>query len=146
MAEGSSQSLTIAAAPARILAVIGDFPSYPEWAESVTRCEVIRRHRDGSAAEVGFAIDAGMIKDEYVLAYTWHRDGLGVEWALVSSLVQRSQNGSYRLATLGEQTEVTYSLSVGLTLPLLAIFRRRAEQAIMDQALRSLKARVEGGR
>jgi hypothetical protein len=142
----SAQSLLIAAQPAEVLAVIGDFPAYPDWAESVLVCEVLSRHGDGSADHVRFVIDAGMIRDDYVLAYTWDPNGLRVDWSLVSSQVQRSQEGSYALVPQGRTTEVTYTLSVDVTVPLIAVFKRRAEQAIMDIALKSLKGRVEGGR
>jgi polyketide cyclase/dehydrase/lipid transport protein len=144
--DASQQSVVIAAQPAEVMGVIGDFAAYPEWAESVLVCEVLSRHRDGQADQVRFVIDAGMIRDDYVLAYTWDRSGLRVGWSLVSSQVQRSQDGSYALVPQGRTTEVTYTLAVDVTVPLIAVFKRRAEQAIMDIALKSLKGRVEGGR
>ena len=58
--------------------------------------------------------------------------------------LQSMQTGSYALQPQGRQTQVTYTLAVDLTVPLLALFKRRAEQAIMDAALTSLKKRVEG--
>jgi hypothetical protein len=146
VADRSTQSLLIAAQPAEVMAVIGDFASYPQWAESVLACEVLGRHCDGSAEQVRFVIDAGMLKDDYVLAYVWDPSRLRVDWSLVSSQVQRSQQGSYALVPQGRGTEVTYTLAVDVTVPLIAVFKRRAEQAIMDIALKSLKGRVERGR
>lgn len=146
MPDPSTQSLVIAAQPAEVMAVIGDFPSYPEWAESILVCEVLSRHRDGQADQVRFVIDAGMIRDDYVLAYTWDPGGLQLDWTLVSSQVQRSQQGSYLLVPQARATKVTYTLAVDVTVPLIAVFKRRAEQAIMDIALKALKGRVEGGR
>jgi ribosome-associated toxin RatA of RatAB toxin-antitoxin module len=145
MPDQSSQSVLVAAQPAEILAVIGDFASYPEWAESVQVCEVLSRHRDGSADQVRFVIDSGLIQDDYVLAYVWDEGRLRVDWELVSGQLQRSQAGSYVLLPQGRQTQVTYTLAVDLTLPLIALLKRRAEKAIMDIALKSLKRRVEGG-
>jgi carbon monoxide dehydrogenase subunit G len=146
MPEPSSQSVLIAAQPAEVLSVISDFARYPEWTDSLTLCEVLTRHADGSADQVRFVIDAGMIKDDYVLAYTWDEGRLRVDWQLVSGQLQRSQTGSFDLQPEGAQTLVTYTLSVDLTLPLLALFKRRAEKTIMDIALKLLKQRVEGGR
>ena len=146
MPESSTQTVVIAAQPAEVMAVIGDFPHYPEWAESVRVCEVLSRHRDGQPDHVRFVIDAGMIHDDYVLAYTWDPRGLRLDWTLVSSQVQRSQQGNYLLVPQARATKVTYTLSVDVTVPLIAVFKRRAEQAIMDIALKALKGRVEGGR
>ena len=145
MADRSSQSVTVAAQPAEILSVIGDFARYPEWADSVTTCEVLTWHADGSADQVRFVVDAGMIQDDFVLAYTWDESRLRVDWQLVRGQLQRAHVGSYALEPQGRQTLVTYTLSLDLTLPLLALFKRRAEKAIMDIALKSLKKRVEGG-
>jgi Polyketide cyclase / dehydrase and lipid transport len=146
MPEQASQAVTIAAQPAEILAVIGDFASYPEWADSVAACEVLSRHADGSADRVRFVVDAGMFQDDYVLAYTWDDSHLRVDWDLVSSSLQTAQTGSYLLVPQGHESEVVYALSIDLSVPMLALFKRRAEKAIMDIALRSLKKRVEGGR
>jgi hypothetical protein len=135
----------IAAQPAEILSVIGDFARYPEWADSLRLCEVLTRHPDGTPDQVRFVIDAGMIQDDYVLAYSWDETRLRVGWELVSGQLQRSQTGSFVLLPQGAQTQVTYTLAVDLAVPLLSLFRRRAEQTIMDIALKLLKKRVEGG-
>ncbi|WP_199443325.1 SRPBCC family protein [Umezawaea beigongshangensis] len=141
MADESTQSITIDAAPERILAVIADFDAYPEWANGVKRTEVLETGEDGRAAQVRFNIDQGPIKDEYVLAYEWVPDG--VRWSLVKGNMQKSQHGSYRLVPGGSGTEVTYTLSVQLVVPMIGLFRRKAEKMIMDTALKELKRRVE---
>ena len=87
-------------------------------------------------------MDAGVLKDEYTLAYDWRDDG--VDWHLVGkSTVQKSQVGSYTLADKGDSTEVTYKLAVDIAMPMLGMFKRKAEKMIMDSALKELKKRVE---
>jgi len=143
MADQSTQSITIDAPPAAIMAVIGDFAAYPEWAGSVKSAEVMSTGPDGRAAQVKFTLDAGPIKDEYVLDYIWTGDER-VDWHLVRASMQRSQQGSYVLVPLGSSTEVTYHLAVDLVIPMLGMLKRKAEKVIMDTALKELKKRVEG--
>ncbi len=144
MPDQSTQSIVVAAPAADVLAVIADFPAYPEWAASMKACEVIATHPDGHASVVRFLLDAGIVSDDYELAYDWAADGSGVTWSLVRSKLQKSQHGSYQLADAGPgQTRVTYSLSVELAGPMLGILKRKAEQVVMDTALRELKKRVE---
>ncbi|MDX6213687.1 MAG: hypothetical protein QOF82_2774 [Frankiales bacterium] len=145
MPDQSSHSVIVAAQPAEILAVIGDFARYPEWADAVTTCEVISRHTDGSADQVHFVVDAGIVQDDFVLAYTWHESGLRVDWELVRGRLQRVHTGSYALEPQGRQTKVTYALTLQLTAPMLALFKRRTELTVIDFALRALKNRAEGG-
>ncbi|MCW2775651.1 MAG: cyclase/dehydrase, partial [Nocardioides sp.] len=57
MAEQTTSSIVIDAAPADIMGVIGDFPAYPEWAKGVIRAEVVKGEPDGWAEQVFFALD-----------------------------------------------------------------------------------------
>lgn len=143
MADQSTQSITIDAPPAAIMAVIGDFTAYPEWAASVKSAEVLSTGPDGRAEQVRFQLDAGPVKDEYVLGYVWSGDER-VDWHLVRATMQRSQQGSYTLVPRGASTEVTYVLAVDLVIPMLGMLKRKAERVIMDTALKELKKRVEG--
>jgi hypothetical protein len=144
MPDSSTQSITISAEPSAVMAVIADFPAYPEWADGVRSCEVVDRYDDGSARQVRFQLDAGVVKDDYVLEYAWAPDGTRVDWHLVKGQMQRSQRGTYDLRSAGGGTEVVYTLSVDLAVPMLRVLKRKAEKMIMDTALRKLKARVEG--
>lgn len=146
MADSSTRSLTIAASPGEIMAIIGDFAAYPDWAEAIKAVEIVE---SGSpyARRVRFDMDAGLVKDRYELAYDWAPDGMSVSWELVAGTIQKSQHGSYLLRPLDEaHTEVTYTLAVELTIPLVGILRRKAERTIMDTALGELKQRAESGR
>ncbi|QGK69424.1 cyclase [Allosaccharopolyspora coralli] len=144
MVDQSTQSIVIEAPAPEIMSVISDFPAYPEWAEAVKEVEVRSRTAGGVPEHVRFVLDAGVVKDTYVLAYEWADDGLSVSWTLSEGQVQKAQNGSYRLKELGDgRTEVTYSLAVDLAIPMIGMFKRKAEKMIMDTALKELKRRVE---
>ena len=143
MAEATSSSITIAAPPERVLAVIADFAAYPEWAEQINAVEVLAPGSAGRAERVRFTMDAGAIKDSYTLDYTWAPDGRSVSWTLVKGQIQKAQDGSYALAGRGDSTTVTYSLAVDLNIPMIGMLRRKAEKVIIDTALKGLKRRVE---
>ncbi|MFI5832819.1 SRPBCC family protein [Micromonospora sp. NPDC051300] len=145
MADSSTQSIIIGASPDRVAAVICDFPRYPEWTEAVRRAEVVEEYEDGYASQVRFTLDAGVMADDYVLAYEYAEDISRIEWHLVApSRMQRSQRGSYDLVGNPDgTTTVTYTLEVELSVATLGMFRRKAEKMIMDAALKQLKRRVE---
>jgi hypothetical protein len=128
-----------------VAAVICDFPRYPEWADAMKDVEVVEEYEDGYAARVRFAIDAGVMTDDYTLEYAYADDLTRIEWELVApSKTQKSQRGSYDLVDNGDgTTTVTYTLEVELAIGMLGMFRRKAEKMIMDTALRQLKRRVE---
>lgn len=145
MADSSTQSILIAAPPDQVAAVICDFPRYPEWAEAMKQVEVVEEYEDGYASQVRFVLDAGVVADEYTLAYEYAEDISRIEWHLVApSKMQKAQTGSYDIADNGDGTvTVTYTLEVELSVGMLGMFRRKAERMIMDAALKQLKRRVE---
>ncbi|OIK29350.1 SRPBCC family protein [Streptomyces malaysiense] len=143
MAEHTSSSITIGAAPADVMAVIADFARYPDWTGEVKEAEVLKTDERGRAQEVRLVMDAGAIKDDQTLAYTWAGDN-EVSWTLVKSQMLRSLDGSYLLAPAGPGgTEVTYRLTVDVKIPMLGMIKRKAEKVIIDRALAGLKKRVE---
>jgi uncharacterized membrane protein len=143
MADATSSSITIAAPPERVMAVIADFAAYPDWAEQINAVEVLAPGDGGRAERVRFMMDAGPIKDSYTLDYVWAPDGRSVTWTLVKGQIQKAQDGSYALAGKGDSTTVTYSLAVDLNIPMIGMLRRKAEKVIIDTALKGLKRRVE---
>lgn len=143
MAEHTSSSITIEAAPADVMEVIADFDRYPEWSGEVKEAEILTKDDQGRGQQVRMVLDAGAIKDDYTLQYTWTADQ--VSWSLLKSQMLRTLDGSYRLAPLdgGTRTEVTYQLTVDVKIPMLGMIKRKAEKVIIDRALAGLKKRVE---
>ncbi len=144
MAEQTSSSILVEAPPAEVMAVIADFPAYPEWATGVKRAEVLERGADGRAERVFFSLDVSPIKDEYTLAYTWHGDR-EVTWTLVEGKMLRALDGAYVLEPRGGKTEVTYRLALDVSIPLIGMLKRKGEKILIDAALKGLKKRVEQG-
>ena len=143
MADQSTQSIVVDAPAADVMAVIADFPAYPQWVAAAKKVEVLEDGPGGRAQRVHFVLDAGAVKDDYVLDYTWDGDRQ-VSWTLVKGQMQKRQEGSYTLAESGGRTEVTYAITIDLSIPMLGMIKRKAEKVILDTALKELKKRVEG--
>lgn len=145
MAEKTKGSITIEAPASQVMDVIADFNAYPAWVAAAKSVEVLDAGKDGRADLVRFVFDAGMVKDVFDLRYRWAADGLSVSWELESGEIQTAQSGSYVLEEVPSGgTTVTYELTVDLAIPMIGLFKRKAEKAITDTALKELKKRVEG--
>jgi hypothetical protein len=146
MAEQTTSSIVVDAPPAAVMAVIADFPAYPEWAKGVTTADVVASYdpeQGGRAREVFFALDVTPIKDEYTLSYIWSGDDQ-VTWTLVQGKMLRSLDGAYILRDRGDgSTEVTYRLALDVSIPLIGMLKRKGEKILIDTALKGLKKRVE---
>ena len=144
MVDRARSRLVIAADTAALLAVIADFEAYPQWSTAIKTVTVDETGADGRGTRATFTLDAGVLKDTYTLAYDWDGDDR-VDWHLVSGRALKAQVGNYQLRETGGGTEVTYELAVDLAVPMLGMFKRKAERAIIDTALKGLKKRVEAG-
>jgi ribosome-associated toxin RatA of RatAB toxin-antitoxin module len=140
----ASSTIVIDADKATVMEVIADLSAYPQWSTAIKSVTVDETGDDGRAATATFTLDAGLIKDTYTLAYDWQGDDR-VDWHLVSGRTLKAQDGTYELHETDGQTEVTYRLAVDLAIPMIGMFKRKAEKAIMDTALKGLKKRVEAG-
>jgi len=144
MAAQTTSSIEIAASPAAVLEVITDLEEYPAWTASVREVDVLCRDEQGRPAQARFVLDAGPIKDSYVLAYSYPPDT--VQWTLVEASLITALDGSYVVRPVRIGTEVTYQLSVEVSVPMLGLMKRKAERVIIDTALNELKRRAERGR
>jgi len=143
MADRTSSSIVINAGKAEVMAVIADFPGYPDWAEGIKTADIVKPGVDGRAEQVRFTLEAGPIKDTYELAYEWDGDD-SVRWSLaVPGSVLSDMNGSYLLTDEGAGTKVVYELAVGIKIPMIGMVKRKAEKIIIDAALKGLKRHVE---
>jgi len=142
MAEQTTSSIVIDAPAAEVMAVIADFPAYPEWAQGMKHAQVVEEGADGRADKVHFELEATPIKDSYTLSYDWKGDA-SVTWELVEGKMLKAMHGAYVLRAAGAGTEVTYRLAVDLSIPMIGMLRRKAEKVIIDTALKGLKKRVE---
>lgn len=143
MADQTSSSIVISASPAAVMDVIADFEAYPAWAKGVKSAKVLESGSNGRPEQVRFDLDVSPIKDQYTLAYTWDGDRR-VTWSLVEASLLRLLDGEYAIRDLGDDScEVTYSLTLDLTIPLIGMLKRKGERVLIDTALKGLKQRVE---
>lgn len=146
MADRTSSSITINSGKSAIMTAIADFAAYPTWAEGVKSAEVLSSGPGERADRVRFTLEAGPIKDSFVLAYTWDGDDVA-QWELAErGKMITDMSGSYRLAGGADPAapiDVTYELTVDVAVPMLGMLKRRAEKMIIDAALKGLKRHVE---
>jgi hypothetical protein len=141
MADQASSTITIDAPAERVLAVISDIGSYPQWTGRSRAPRCSRAAPTAARSRRGSSWTPGVLKDEYVLEYDWNaRASTGTSSARARC---RSRRSAPTRSPTGRQTEVTYKLAVDISMPMMGMFKRKAEKMIMDSALKELKKRVE---
>ncbi len=143
MAEGTVQSMEVAAPVKTLFEVAADVGAYPEWATGVRSVEVLERDDAGRAHRAVFVVD-GMVKEiTYTLVYSYdapHR----ISWVAEPGDDIREMTGSYEFTELEDgSTEVLYALRAETAFKIPGFLRRQVERQIVGTALRGLRNRAE---
>ena len=90
-----------------MLAVLRDVEAQPQWVPQVTAAELLEEYEDGTPATASFELSTPIGTDQFTLEFDNADDGLS--WTLVSSSMQKAQDGAYRLRRTDDgSTEVTF--------------------------------------
>jgi ribosome-associated toxin RatA of RatAB toxin-antitoxin module len=146
MADQASQRAIIAASPQALFDVVTDFDRYTAWIRDLKSVEVLERDDEGRGVEVRYRAAAMGRSTSYTLRYDYTNAPRELPWRLVDGDIMRRLDGAYEFHAVdgdADRTDVEYSLTVELIVPLPAFVKRRAESKIMHNALRELKAHVE---
>lgn len=142
MAERASEERLIDAPADRIMDVIIDYESYPEWADNIREVEVRETDDQGRGTEVWYRVDARVMEISYSLAYQYPDDHR-LTWTLLEADQLNALDGEYLLEPVEDGTRVRYTLEVDLAIPVPGFLKKRAAKQIMETSLGELKHRVE---
>ena len=140
----SRSTIIIEAPMSHVSEVLFDLEKYPEWSDSITKVKVSERDESGRVTGATLTISAGALKDEVSLSYNWDGAPGRLEFELEDANMLTKMDGAYILKDLGDETEVTYELSVGVSMPIPQMMVTKQEKMTIDQALAQLKEYCEG--
>ncbi len=140
----SRSTIIIEAPMSHVSGVLFDLEKYPEWSDSITKVKVSERDEAGRVTGATLTIAAGALKDEVSLSYNWDGAPGRLEFELEDANMLTKMDGAYILKDLGDETEVTYELSVGVSMPIPQMMVTKQEKTTIDQALAQLKEHCEG--
>ena len=140
----SRSTIVIEAPMSQVSEVLFDLEKYPDWSDSITKVKVTERDESGRVTGATLTISAGALKDEVSLSYNWDGAPQRLEFELEDANMLTKMDGAYILKDLGDETEVTYELSVGVSMPIPQMMVTKQEKTTIDQALAQLKEHCEG--
>lgn len=143
MADAAHEQIDIAASPARCFEVATAFEDYPSWTSDVKQVTVLDRDGLGRGTRVEFHVAGLGRRVRYVLEYDFAEAPYAFSWSMVEGDLLRALDGRYAFAPHDGGTQVDYTLSVDLAVPMPGLVKRRASGMIMGNALRDLKRALE---
>jgi hypothetical protein len=143
MSNPTSSTISISASADEVRAVLFDIANYPSWSSSFKSATVLASDGDGRATQVKLSVDAGALKDKPTLNYDWSGFPDRVDFSLEDADLLTEMSGAYIVKDNGDETEVTFEMTVALSMPVPEIMRTKAEKATIDLALKQLKEKLE---
>ena len=143
MSSVSTSTVSITASADEVRAVLFDIASYPSWSTSFKSVTVLESGGQGRPTQVSMSVDAGALKDKPTLNYDWAAYPDRLDFSLEDADLLTQMSGSYIIKDNGDETEVTFELTVALSMPVPDIMRTKAEKSTIDLALKQLKEKLE---
>jgi hypothetical protein len=143
MSETSTSTIAISASADEVRAVLFDIANYPSWSTSFKTANVLVSDAQGRPTQVNLSVDAGALKDKPTLNYDWSAYPDRVDFSLEDADLLTEMSGAYIVKDNGDETEVTFELSVALSMPVPPTMRIKAEKSTIDLALKQLKEKLE---
>jgi uncharacterized membrane protein len=143
MSSVSTSTVSINASADEVRAVLFDIASYPSWSTSFKSVTVLASDGQGRPTQVSMSVDAGALKDKPTLNYDWSAYPDRLDFSLEDADLLTQMSGSYIVKDNGDETEVTFELTVALSMPVPDIMRTKAEKSTIDLALKQLKEKLE---
>ena len=143
MSEKSTATVLIDAPLADVQEALFSVGAYPEWLSSVKKSEVLESDTSGRVLKAKLSIDAGMMKDRVTLDYDWSGAPLSLSFSMDEADLLTQMDGTYILKSIDEDTtQVTYELTVAVSLPVPSRMITKGQQQIIDAALKELASKV----
>ena len=143
MSEKSVSTVIVDAPLAEVQKALFEIGAYPEWLSSIKKADVIESDSQGRVIKAKLTIDAGMMKDRVTLDYDWSQAPTTLTFSMDEADLLTQMDGSYILKAIDEDsTQVTYELTVAVSLPVPAMMITKAQKQTVDAALKELAERV----
>ena len=143
MSSVTTSTVNIAATADAVRAVLFDIANYPSWSSSFKSVTVLESDGQGRPTQVQMGVDAGALKDKPTLNYDWAAAPDRLDFSLEDADLLTEMSGSYIVKDNGDETEITFELTVALSMPVPEMMRVKAEKSAIDLALKQLKEKLE---
>lgn len=138
-----TRSTIIIEAPlAQVAEAIASVGTYPTWSSSMKAVKVLEGD-SVKPTKVEMSLSSGALRDEAILLFDWSAFPAALSFTLESADLLTAMDGRQELKSIGDETEISYSLTVALSMPVPDMMRLKAEKAVVDQTLKELKAHIE---
>ena len=137
-----SKTVEVTAAPEKIMSIVADFESYPQWNEEIKGCWVLARYDDGRPSQLRLDVEIQGQSGTFICAVYYPSP------SQIYTLLQQGdffdkQQQTFSVVGLGASSLLTVDLDVETKLAIPKVMVKKMTNDLLDYLADNLKKRAE---
>lgn len=137
-----SKTVEVAADAAKILAIVADFESYPQWNKEIKGLWILARYDDGRPSQLRLDAAYEAIEDTLIQA-VYYPNPNQIQTVMQQGKLFKKQEQLFSVVATGPSSLLTVDLDVETELPIPAPMVKQMVGNVLDYLADNLKNRAE---
>lgn len=137
-----SKTVEVTADAAKILAIVADFESYPQWNKEIKGLWVLARYDDGRPSQLRLDAAYEAIEDTLIQA-VYYPSPTQIQTVMQQGKLFKKQEQMFSVVQTGATSLLTVDLDVETELPIPAPMVKQMVNNVLDYLAENLKRRAE---
>lgn len=137
-----SKTVEVAADAAKILAIVADFESYPQWNKEINGLWVLARYDDGRPSQLRLDAAYEGFEDTLIQA-VYYPSPTQIQTVMQQGKLFKKQDQLFSVVEMGAASLLTVDMDVEPTMPVPAPMVKKLADNVLDYLAENLKKRAE---
>jgi ribosome-associated toxin RatA of RatAB toxin-antitoxin module len=137
-----SKTVAVAADAAKILAIVADFESYPQWNKEIKGLWILARYDDGRPSQLRLDAAYEAIEDTLIQA-VYYPNPNQIQTVMQQGKLFKKQEQLFSVVETGPTSLLTVDMDVEPSLPVPAPMVKQMVNNVLDYLADNLKKRAE---
>ena len=137
-----SKTVEVAASPEKIMSIVADFESYPQWNEEIKGCWVLARYDDGRPSQLRLDVQVQGMDGSYICA-VYYPSPAEIYTVLQQGDLFAKQQQNFSVVGMGATSLLTVDLDVETKMAVPKAIVRKVVDDALGYLADNLKKRAE---
>ena len=137
-----SKTVEVAASPEKIMSIVADFESYPQWNEEIKGCWVLARYDDGRPSQLRLDVQVQGMDGSYICA-VYYPSPAEIYTVLQQGDLFAKQQQNFSVVGMGPTSLLTVDLDVETKMAVPKMMVKKVVGDALDYLADNLKKRAE---
>ena len=137
-----SKTVEVEAPAEKIMAIVADFESYPQWNEEIKGCWILARYDDGRPSQLRLDASVNGFDISYIQAVYYPGENQ-IQTVMQQGDLFAKQEQMFSVVAMGPTSLLTVDLDVEVSMPVPAMMVKKVVNDALEHLAENLKKRAE---